>query len=81
MDVSDENPLVYILFRHNNALLEVLQSPPVPDHPPHVMDAARHKAIGIVNRFGWEWPAILDDSYPTSVPGQTGAKYKRVVLK
>jgi hypothetical protein len=78
---TDANPLLYVLFRHNNALLEVMQCPPVPDHPPHIMDVAHRKAITTVNHFGWDWPSFLDEPYPASVSGGMGAKYERTTVK
>jgi hypothetical protein len=40
---------------------------------------SRSLAIQTVERYGWTWPAILDEEFPDSTPG--GLKYERVTIE
>jgi hypothetical protein len=75
------SPLTYVLFRHNNALLAIMQRPDVPELPIEQMEGPRQIAIATVNRLGWHWPAVLDEPFPEETPGQMGATYERIVVK
>lgn len=71
------NPLTYVLYRHNNALLALMQEPLVLDTDPTEMMLYRALAVETVNRFGWSWPAILDADFPAASNEAAGAKYER----
>lgn len=75
------NPLTYVLFRHNNALLALMRNPLVVDSDPAEMEAYRGLAIETVNRFGWSWPAILDAEFPEPSSDTEGVKYERTTIR
>jgi hypothetical protein len=72
--------MMYILFRHNNALLAVMQSPLQPE-PAEYMEPAKRLAVSTLAQLGWSWPDLLDRPYPGVVPGEAGAKYERTFVK
>jgi hypothetical protein len=80
MPVAGSNPMMYILFRHNNALLAVMQSPLQPE-PAEYMEPAKRLAVSTLAQLGWSWPDLLDRPYPGVVPGEAGAKYERTFVK
>jgi hypothetical protein len=71
---------MYVLFRHNNALLAIMQAPLVPEPEGH-MESSRQLAISTLKRIGWSWPTLLDEPYPEVVPDETGAKYERTTVR
>jgi hypothetical protein len=80
MPTATSSPMMYILFRHNNALLAMMQSPLEPDVAEHV-GPARRQAETTLKQLGWAWPQLLDQPYPDDVPGEAGAKYERSFVK
>ena len=71
--------LNFINFKHQGALLALLQGRVInasdtPDYEFH-----RLWAVQVVERNGWSWPAILDEDFPAATEG--GLKYERVNLE
>lgn len=78
---SLSNPLVYVLFKHNNALLALMQGDLLPVQNQPEMDAARETAKATVSRFGWYWPPVLDEEFPAPEDEATGVKYERTNIR
>ena len=71
-------PLTYVLYKHQNALLALMQNTPLP------LDEAnetywRRVAQKFVERHGWAWPSILDEEFPPSTEG--GLQYERTNIE
>lgn len=73
---TTSSPPEFILWKHRDALSKLTLSA-TPTSP---SASACTEAVTFVNRHGFVWPSILDESYPLS-KGETGVKYEKVVIR
>jgi hypothetical protein len=79
--ILGHNPLTYVIFRHNNALLALMQEELVPMTGSDEERALRTMAIDAVQRYGFVWPSILDEEFPAPSNEAQGLKYERTTIE
>lgn len=75
--ITAQHPLAYVLFKHQNALIALMQGSVVYTDPSE-LDTSRLAAVQAVERHGWLWPAILDEEFPAATEG--GLKYEHITV-
>ncbi|EIN10587.1 hypothetical protein PUNSTDRAFT_84757 [Punctularia strigosozonata HHB-11173 SS5] len=75
------NPLTYVIFRHNNALLALMQEPLVPMTGSAEERQLRTMAVEAVQKYGFVWPSILDEEFPAPSNETNGLKYERTTIQ
>lgn len=75
-------PLTYVIFRHNNALLALMQRELVPlVGSEEEVRQLRQRAINTVQEYGFQWPTILDEEFPAPQNEAGGVKYERITIQ
>lgn len=76
-------PLGYILSKHNTAIHVLTNNAlPTPNAQglPRADPTSRAYATHVLQMYGYSWPSVLDDEYPSAPAGQ-GVKYEQVTLE
>lgn len=73
-----QHPLAYVLFKHQNALIALMQGSIVSTEP-RELEVSRLVAVQAVERHGWTWPTILDEDFPPATEG--GLKYEHISVE
>ncbi|KAF9469021.1 hypothetical protein BDZ94DRAFT_1152957 [Collybia nuda] len=75
--ITAQHPLAYVLFKHQNALIALMQGSIVYTSPSE-LDTSRLAAVQAVESHGWSWPVILDEEFPAASEG--GLKYESITV-
>ncbi|THV08697.1 hypothetical protein K435DRAFT_708706 [Dendrothele bispora CBS 962.96] len=71
------DPLAYVLTKHRKALSILMQQPYSQDNSSQ-SEESRKLATQFVERHGYTWPVIIDESYPSLEAG--GLRYEAAVI-
>ncbi|KAK7049658.1 hypothetical protein VNI00_005689 [Paramarasmius palmivorus] len=75
---ASNHPLAYILAKHKHALRVLMQDGSSHDVSTVDIGHLRSAAVHFVEGHGYQWPAILDEPFPSGSDG--GLKYERTVV-
>ena len=73
---GNNNPLAYVLYLHQNALMTLMQGTVVQTGE---FMHSKSLAVQLLERNGWQWPSILDEAFPQ--PSEGGLKYERTIIE
>lgn len=75
-------PLAFIVQKHMEAIHALMQGCLPPASTQQVdMSQPRLAAVYGVQAYGWSWPSVFDEEYPTPSDPSAGVKYEQIALE